>query len=246
VAAFGLETITIPAHGYQEVTPGVVWVPFRWQDSRIQADHVLAVKQSLVWHHHTRNRWIAKLAKNLVAGDSATLTSDFPDVAGALPGDHPRRVIVLVDGLEHAVAIADRLPRWPIIAGDTNERYLTGQQRRILTERRGLWNMGTSMIVTAAGADSLEISGDTTTVVIWASAGRHLPPLPAAWRLVPAGEARNLLIIDIDDRGHSMLAEWTLRRKKAYGQAEWLPPGTDRLAARVRQFPKSHPRRVGR
>jgi hypothetical protein len=245
-AGFGLETISIPAHGNREIAPGIVWVPFRWHDSRIQADDALVVKRHLIWHHHTRNRRIAKLARSLVAGDVATLAADFPSVAGVLPDDHARRVIVLVDGVEHAVAIADRLPRWPIIAGDPNERYLADWQRCVLTHRRGLWNTGANMIVTTAGADSLEISGDTTTVVIWASAGRHLPPLPPAWRVVPAGEARRLLIVDIDDRGHSMLAEWTRRRKKAYGQAEWLPPGTDPLGARIERFLRSRPGRAAR
>ncbi len=245
-ATFGLESISIPAHGYQEVTPGVMWVPFRWHDSRIQADDMLAVKQSLVWHHHARNRWIAKLAKNLVAGDMAIIAADFPGVAGALPGDHACRVIVLVDGVEHALAVADRLPGWPILADDTNERYLTGQQRRILTERRDMWNTGANMIVTTAGADSLEINGGSTTVVIWASAGRHLPPLPPAWRIVPAGAARNLLIVDVDDRGHCLLASWARRRRQAYEQVEWLPPGADRLVARIRRFLRSRPGRAAR
>jgi hypothetical protein len=241
IATFGLETITIPTHGYREVTPGVVWVRFRWHDHRIQADDALAVKQNLVWHHHTRNRWIAKLSKALVAGDMAILIADFSGVAKALPDDQSRRVVVLVDGVDHAIAIADRLPGWSIITGDIHGRHLAQQQRRILNQRRNLWNTGANMIVTAAGADSLEISGNGTTVVIWASAGGHLPPLPPSWRVVPAGEARNLVVVDISDHGHRTLADWTRRREKAYERAEWLPPRTNPLVARIKRFLKQRP-----
>ena len=202
--------------------------------------------ERVIWKNHIRNRRIAKLAKHLSAGD-ATLTTNFPSVANALPVDHPHRVIVLVDSLEHAVAIADRLPEWPVIAGDNiNERHLTSQQRRVLTNRRNQWNTGATRIVTIAGSESVDISGGTMTVVIWASAGPHLPPLPPAWRVAPAGEDRELLIIDIDDGGNSKLTEWTHRRKKAYQQAEWLPPGTNPLVARIKRFLNNRPGRNSR
>lgn len=247
MATFSPETITIPAHGYEEITPGVVWVPFRWNGKDAQTYSTLTAKRELVWQHHVRNRWIAKLAKNLVTSDAVTFTSEDNNVVIAPPDDHSRRVIVLVDGVEHALAIADRLPGWPIITADTNEQYLTRQQRRILIERRNLWNTGTNMIVTTTGADSVDISGNgTTTVVIWASSGPHLPPLPPAWRAVAAGEARDLLVVDVQDRGHGNLAAWARRRKKAYEQTEWLPPGTNPLVARIRRFLKNRPRRAAR
>ena len=102
------------------------------------------------------------------------------------------------------------------------------------------------MIATNEGAKQIDVSSSGLVVVIWASAGRHLPPLPPAWQVVPAGQARRLLIIDVDDRGHSLLASWTRRRRKAYEQVEWLPPGTDRLVARSKRFLKRRPGRVAR
>jgi hypothetical protein len=70
-------------------------------------------------------------------------------------------------------------------------------------DRRGRWNTGTGgLIVTAEGAGQLEISRSGLVVVIWASAGPHLPPLPASWRAVPAGDSRELLVIDFEDRGN--------------------------------------------
>lgn len=223
-ATFGLDEICVPAHGYQEVMPQVVWAPFHWHHRNAGQvdDSPAALKRSLIWKHHARNRFISKLAKTLHAGETSAIAEYVPDSCDALAGDQPRQVILLVDGVEQALAIAPRLPKWPIVTGNNiNQRYLTGKQRRVVAARGSMWQDGSHLIVTAAGAENIDIAANAQSVVIWASSGGHLPPLPPAWRIVPASEARNLLIVDIDDRGKSLLAEWKRQRKKAYQRAEW-------------------------
>lgn len=245
-ATFGLDEIYVPGYAHQQVTPQVVWAPFRWHAQEGNGGNGKAVAQpQLIWRNHVRNRRIARLARALVAGDHTAIVTDAPDVAPALAANDARRVIILVDGVDHAVALAERLADWPIVTGDHVEtRGLVSRQRRLLTAGTSRWVTGASTIVTTAGASRLDL-GDGQTMIIWASAGRHLPPLPPAWRMARTGEARELLLMDIDDRGSGPLVEWKRHRQAAYRRADWLPPGTDLLTARIERFLAERPKRNG-
>ena len=244
VATFSLSEILVPAHGCEEIKPRVVWVPFHRRGAGA-AHNAADVKNRLVWNDPIRNRQLTRLAKAIRAGNLATLSNHFPTVAAALGHHRPYRMIVLVDGMDHLLALAERLPGWPIITGQhVDEIGLTAKQSRLLATRRGLWNTGAAMIVTAAGAESMEpITGGGMTVIIWASSGPGLPPIPPAWRMAPAGVARHILVIDVDEHHHPILAKWTRRRKKAYRDAEWFAPGADPLVERIKRFVAARPRR---
>lgn len=246
VAAFGVREIVIPAHGFSEARPNIVWVPFRWHDRVGETADVLAVKRRLIWRHPIRNRRIARLGKTLVAGDTPALAADFDSVHRAVGNGRACRVVVLVDGLTHALALAERLPKWPIVAGRNISRAgLSGKQRRLLAERQRVWVTGGKMIVTAIGAEMLDIStASNRTVIIWGSSGPHLPALPLAWRVVPSGVTGGLLVVDIADYGSSVLVEWTRRRRAIYGSNEWLAPGTYPLAERIKRFLATRPGRA--
>ena len=245
VAIFGLRETVVPAHGYEEIKPDVVWVPFRRHGAGNVPDNVYEVKRQLIWNNHIRTRQIGRLAKAVKAADIATLNNDFPAVKAALGDERPRRTIVLVDSVNHALSVARRLSGWPIVAADyVDEMGLTGKQRQLLADRRGTWNTGAGMIVTAAGAESMApITGGGMTVIIWASSGPGLPPIPPAWRMAAAGEAHKTLLVDIDDHHHPILARWTRRRRKAYRDAEWFAPGADPHVERIKQFLAARPER---
>jgi len=244
IATFGLNELVIPAHGYTEIRPRVVWMPFQ-RNGAGNVGNALQVKRRLVRGGHLRNRVIARVARAIAAGDCTTLRSDSPSVTAALAGRRPDRTIVLVDAVDHAISIAARLPGWPIVVGKhVDEKGLTERQRRLLDRGRGIWNPGQNMISTAAGTEAIDLlrCGGMTTV-FWAGAGPALPPIPSAWRMARPGEARDILIVDVDERYHPTLAQWCRRRRRGYWDAEWLAPGAHVLRERIKRFLATRPRR---
>ncbi len=237
MATFGPHEFTVPAHGHRAVTPRVVWVKFRHRATPDTGNGSTAqLKRKLLWVNRIRNRRIARMAKLLCTGDHTELAQQFPAVSEAVGGREISHITVLVDGLEHAIGVADRLPGWPITCGaDASTDGLSQRQRSIL-ERARSWSMGYE-ILTAAAADHYAFRPTRgLTVIIWASSGTGLPPVPAAWQTAPTGESAEILLVDFDDRGQPTLAKWTQQRKRAYREAEWLAPGVDPVAARIDRF----------
>ncbi len=115
------------------------------------------MKRHLVWGNHIRNRLITRLAKASRAGDRTTLSNHFPAVAPVLERHAPKRTIVLVDGMDHLLALTERLPGWPLVTSQhLDVTGLTAKQSRLLAKRRRVWNVSPDMLLTAAGAEDME------------------------------------------------------------------------------------------
>ncbi|MFO0881549.1 MAG: hypothetical protein U0840_29975 [Gemmataceae bacterium] len=227
-ATFGFERLVIPRHNFQAIQPRVVWIPFRGQttvDSGLQA---LALKKRLVWNHAHRNRWIARLAK-LLTGDSATLQKAYPAISDFLGNRTIARVVILTETTEQARRLAQRLKEWSSPANPAME-----PATRTRTEQA---------ILTCESARRYPLADQPgVTVIVWASAGRDLPPLPEEWLRVPVGRSRELLLIDLWDESQPLL-QWSRQRQTAYQHAEWLAPGQNPVIERIQRFLRSRPTR---
>jgi hypothetical protein len=184
----------------------------------------VALKREGLWRHGLRNRRIAALARALADADHPRLDAEYPALAPRLASrGGPLKVAVLVENVEHGLAIAGRLPGWPIKTGPHVATVgLPGRLAGLLARRR--WaGAGTPAraIVTMAG---LEGSGlEKLDVLVRGDGGPHVPPAlcTLAIRADGAGVIP-LLVVDLDDRHHPRLREWARRRRIAYMELGWV------------------------
>ena len=164
-----------------------------------------------------RNRRIARIATEFSRRDITWLRQHMPEAAAA-DSTAPCRVLVLVEGVEHALALASLLPGWPMIIGDNViEDGLDSNQIRLLAERRQLPSMSGSMIATMAGLSRPgAVDLNSIDVLAWAGAGKHLPPVPAQQMVCRPEKNRGLLLVDFNDRHHPQLRRWSRCRREAY------------------------------
>ena len=238
VATFGFQEVFIPRHGYVQRPVRTVWLPV---DGNPQIPHdanVPALKRLGVWQDLVRSRRVAQVARAISQQDLAWLQDHLPDAAPFVELFSPCRVLVLVESVEHALALANLLSNWPVIVGnDVIEYGLDPNQRHLLAQRRALPNTTGPVIATAAG---LEMPGaldlNTVDVLVWAGAGAHLPSLPASQMICRPEQARGLLLVDFNDRHHPRLRRWSRFRQEAYMDAGWIAPGANPVRARIDQF----------
>jgi hypothetical protein len=241
-AVFGLEEVVIPRHGCIGRPVEVVAVKGVGGQGRAADLDTVALKREGLWRHGLRNRRIAALARALADGDRQRLDAEYPAVAARLAGrGGPLTVALLVENVEHALAIAGRLPGWPIVAGSHVATVgLPGRPARLLARRR--WDgAGTPAraIVTMAG---LEGSGlERLDVLVRADGGRHVPPaLDGIVIRASAPNRRPLLVVDVDDRHPPRLRQWARQRRAAYLERGWVVDGVG-PATRVERFLADRP-----
>ena len=176
VAAFGFQEVFIPRHGYVQRPVRTVWLPV---DGGPQVAHdasVLTLKRLGVWQHPVRSRRVAQVARAISHQDLSWLRKCLPDAATFVELFSPCRGVVLVESVEHALALAARLPEWPVIVGDDVIEYgLDPNQRQLLAQRRALPNATGPVIATVDGMSrpgALDLN--TVDVLVWAGAGARL------------------------------------------------------------------------
>jgi hypothetical protein len=241
-ALFGVEEVVIPRHGHVGRPVEVVAVKCAG-GQRLAADlETVAIKRQALWRHGLRNRRVAALARALADGDRQRLDAGYPAVAARLAGrSGPLKVAVLVENIEHALAVAERLPGWPIKTGPHVATVgLPGRLAALLARRR--WaGTGTPAraIVTMAG---LEGSGlEKLDVLVRADGGRHVPPaLDGIVIRASTPDRRPLLVVDLDDRHHPRLRQWARQRRAAYRERGWVVDGGG-PATRVERFLAGRP-----
>ena len=197
-ATFGFQRCDVPGPGTQRVVVRTVQVPFR--AARPTCESLGSLKRHGIWRCHHRNRLIARQAKEIGQG---------------------RRVVVLVDSLEHAACLCRRLPEWPVrIGGHAEPSLLPDRMRQDLARNLSLPISGPRLIATPAGlASASEFQFDD---VFWAGSGPGLPPIPNALLMSPSRCDRDVLLHDVADRHDPTLRRWARSRRDAYETAEWF------------------------
>ena len=233
IATFGPEVLNIPRHGFTLGKVSVAWCNVQTPKVAVDADP-LELRRRGYWQHPTRNRRLANLAQAVFERD-CMLLRPYPDVARWLRSATvpPSCIAVLVDTVEHAVALAEQLPGWPIAAGEHPCLHgLPARKRRLLAERRAMW-FGQHQIVTSSAAQELRILPD---VIVWAGGGPQCPALPDHWLQRRTGDNSQVLLVDCVDRHHRQLARWSRRRKLSYINADRFDVGITPATGRVIRF----------
>jgi hypothetical protein len=213
---------------------------------------LVAVKQHGLWHHEVRNRLVARAARLLrdgyqgPQGESAdisfaklTFDEGLPD--SGFPGEAPGRVVVLVEGVEHGLALARHLPGWPLVAAHACEDGLSADQVQAVREGRAARrSLPAGAVVTAAALQDLGL--DDVAVVVRADGGTGLPFTPGQLVRANASPTRRLLLLDVEDRHHPLLRRWARQRHNAYRECGWFAPGVDPAWARVEHFLATRPK----
>ncbi len=225
---FGFERLTIPAPGVEEVLPVVV--PWKYRGGAIPKDATPEQVVQELWRDGQRNRVIGKVAKQAISGDRTSTGSRFQLSLCD-------QVILLAGSVKQAARFGTRLRDWPIRTAEAFFHELPRFLKRSIERGQSCWSTGNRWITTTQATGDIELQpGPGLTVVVWAGAGRSLPPLPASWLTIPVGSGRKLLLVDVEDRHHAVLRRWTQSRRRAYVDAEWLSPGVSVVNHRIEAF----------
>ena len=242
VQLFGLEKVVVPAHGRVERAVEVAISRIDGGPRPSPRLGGVGLLREAVWGHPVRNRRVGLLAEALAAGDRHAVEARFPTIAGAM-ADLPAcpRIVVLADGLEHALALADELPGWPLVVGpDARAEGLPAHRVETLARCRWVGPGGpTQAIATLTGLGSIDLG--KVDVLIRADGGAGLPSPLASITVGANDEARPLLLVDLADRHHPVLRRRGRARKDAYAAAGWPIdgiPAPDALESFLASRPK--------
>jgi hypothetical protein len=156
-------------------------------------------------------------------------------------------VLVLVENVEHALALAPHLPGWPLLTGPhVCKEGLDAHHLEALGRGKESWTVQPACaVVTTTAVQAVNLND--VDVLVRADGGVGLPPIPTAGLVVPNEQGdRPLLLVDLDDRHHPQLRKWSRTRKEAYLERGWLTPGVDPTRARVQRFLANRPGEVKR
>ena len=238
---FGFELLDLMSHGRTRRDVHVAWV--RHNQPPIHLERKTSdFDFRCLFHNARRNRVIAKIAKALDAGTPID-AHKYPDVAEWCDanGHGPHRVIVLVDRLDHAVALERKLPGWPIITSKgTSFRGYPGSVRNRLKRGQSIWaggspwEYGQRQIVLTDAPPSF--AGYYSDVVIWAGSGPWAAPIPGAWLGERCGSHCPLLVVDFFDLFNPQTQQWSWQRRDDYAQQDIFDVGVHPVLGRMERF----------
>lgn len=239
-ALFGPSRLFIPLHGCHELPVSVLRLPFRTAIKQPPQKKCNAMpveetdidlfefKRQHLWNNALRNRWIAGLARAISEDDVQALTTKYPSVAKDLSRRVGQRVGILVENVDHAAQLLNRLTGWTIIAHPDVVTHHLNQvtQDAIRKGRSGAARINGDTIVTSLGLQS----AGTFDVLIRADAGPGLPPIPPDALVAKDGTEYDLVVIDIEERHHPILMRRSNWRIAAYRERGWLEDREGRFA----------------
>jgi hypothetical protein len=243
-ALFGFQELLVPRHGHVERPVEVLWLGGQGRRLQAEPDNDLELKRHGVWRQEHRNRQVARVARALADGDPEQLKGLFPSLPDSRLPAGPRGVMVLVENVEHALALMPKLSDWSVVmSGLANLDGLHPDQRAQLEARRpaGAVSSVTRGIVTEAGLTNVQIDWSSMKVLVRADAGAGSLALPSAALTLPAVDPRArtpLLVVDLADRHHPDLRHRGVRRRRAYWESGWAAPGEDPAHLRILRFLK--------
>jgi len=233
ISLFGVREVTVPRHGYlRRPVTAVFETIVGGQSVPIQGKQ-LQVKQLGIWKHELRNRRIAQVFKAIVDCDHQQIIDKFPDLANIPALKEAGRVVLLVENVEHALAMAKRLPGTPVFTDITKlwDEGLTADQRKSLEVGRAEAQLSPILIVTIA---ALASAGEFE-VLVRADGGVGKLSLTRRQRMARAGAVKPLTVIDFTDKHHPLLRRWSRQRKDAYREQGWTIHG-ERIPTDLERF----------
>lgn len=237
-ARFGFDVIEIPRHGHV-ARPVEVFTARIVGGAPTDCADTISLKRRGVWTHPIRNRRIARLAAALT-GSGGELIAEHPAIAARL-GDTIPRLVVLVEGIEHATALARTLPGWPIVPGsDLETGALPKAMARLVDASRWVGReCPARAIATLAGLGEVDL--EHVDLVLRADGGLKVPDALARGLSIPYPGGRPLLLGDFDDRHHPELRRRSRGRREAYRALGWTVDGVARPSSALDLFPAARP-----
>lgn len=220
-AIYGFQQVVIPRYGHRQRQVEVRFIPI-YGGPTLGADiDLVTQKRAGLWRHPVRNRQIARLAHR--------------DLGQADGRRSPSRII-LVENVEHALALSRLLPTWSIVAGDAvHAAGLSQIDQSMLNDNWVQHGMTDRAIVTAQGMYKIKLS--EVDIVIRADGGTGLPALNLNDLIEPNQQTPRLLqLIDFIDHHHPDLHQRSRQRQQAYREQGWYEAGVDPVEERMQQF----------
>ena len=182
------------------------------------------LKRAGLWNHVPRNQRVAFVANQVV-----------PQHQQANGG-----VVVLVEGVEHALSLSSVLPGWPIVTAEyVNDAGLTTHQKDLLRAGRNPFrDYSKPVIATSSALEKLDLSA--VAAIIRADGGIGLPQI-ARQQLIAEPTRAALELHEFDDRHHPELGHDSRIRRRQYVERGWFAPGVDLVSARAERFLDSRP-----
>ncbi len=235
MGVFGPELIDLMAYRYTRRDVRVAWVNNRQHPIELER-HGSDFDYRCVIHNERRNRLIARLAKALAVRDPGPCR-DYRAIFDWCDWYERGRlnVTVLVDRLDHALALHTKLPTWPIIARENiSLQGYSKRVRRLFRPRGPSWDFRRWQIVMTDAAE--DFHGYSSDIVIWAGAGPCAAPLPNSWLAESSHYRRPLLIVDFHDAFNPKTGQWSRRRMDEYAHRDFFPVGVHPTDGRIRRF----------
>jgi hypothetical protein len=213
-SVFGMDEVTVLEHGLRTEPITVIFSHVSGGPRLNSKLSLLEVKRQGIWINPVRNRRVAHLALALAENDEKVLAEQYADVAKHSAEIPEGLVAILVENAEHAVALAEFLPDWPICSG--SDVWLEGIPEKVRQqvqagrkEKESKYKREEGgLIVTHAGCEP----AIQPSVVVRADASMGLP-------VKTLHEYGISTVIEFDDRHHPMLGRNARRRRAAYLEA---------------------------
>lgn len=215
MSVFGPALLDVMSGGRVRRNVAVDWINNR-QDGNKLTPRDSAFNYKCYVHNSRRNRRIAQLARKYYESASEPT------------------VTVLVEQLDHAIALGKVLKDWPIHSSNDVDTY--GKPGRVRTRLKNdrKHSPGRRQIVLADVAR--QFPGYETDIVITASSGPHVAALPESWLYQLDWQPRPLRIVDFRDRFNPQTKRWSRNRQRAYERRDLFEMGLKPVEGRIRCF----------
>ncbi len=218
-AAFGFCVLDLIAADQPKRFACVEWIDNR--QNRINDS--MANRYQIIIHNERRNRRISQIAKQRrnEAGENYNVS-------------------IVVDDIEHAFAIGQKLRDWPIITAENSVfPRLSGSKRRRISRDRARACHGQAQIIMTDAMTQANFSSD---ILIWA-AGGNSPTIPLSWLAWGHGVSRYMLVIDFRDRFNAKADQASRKRKLALEKQDIVDVAHSGQEGRALRFIQEHWRR---
>jgi len=246
LALFGPRHVEISRHGQTAAAVQVVFIRIRGGEPLGKDLGVLQLKRRGIWHHAVRNRRIAALAKALAENDRKTLNSRFVDVARAVEAAEASegldlgsaRVGLLVENVEHGIALSERLPGWPLVTGpNVTLDNLSETQRDVLQRSLGEPGGHRHLLMTSEGRQRVR----KLDVLIRADGGVDYAGHTGD-DCIDRNGISPCIVLDFSDKHHPALQERAQGRKRQYLSQGSQVVGEAAPGSPLKQFLASRPK----
>lgn len=218
-ATFGFRRTRLYQHGAVPRPVTMVQVALRGGERVSGRLDAASLKAKAIAQHRVRNGIVRRLARAIEQKNEQALRS-LVRWSGR-NSIRQERTVILVESVDHALALGNLLPEWAILAGESPDLGGVSQLNQLVASESyvSVWHSRRNVILTMEGLRRVDLR--RVGVLIRADG---LPGVPAvlADHVVSGHKTGRLVIVDLDDRDlHPQLRRWTRQRMDAALDEGW-------------------------